>query len=81
MSGLFHEAVLGEFIDRVFAVMALSPQYTFQVLTKRPERMQAYLSLGIFRGTSVGGRRLAKAAIEVGATEVDASVVVGRIVA
>jgi protein gp37 len=39
MSDLFHEAVLFEFIDRVFAVMALCPQHTFQVLTKRPERM------------------------------------------
>lgn len=41
---LFHEAVPDEWIDRVFAVMALSPQHTFQVLTKRPERMRAYLS-------------------------------------
>jgi protein gp37 len=29
-------------IDRVFAVMALCPQHTFIVLTKRPERMQKY---------------------------------------
>ncbi len=41
---LFHEAVPDEWIDRVFAVMALSPQHTFQVLTKRPERMRAYLA-------------------------------------
>lgn len=41
---LFHENVPDEWIDRVFAVMALAPQHTFQVLTKRPERMQAYLS-------------------------------------
>lgn len=40
---LFHEAVPDEWIDRVFAVMALAPQHTFQVLTKRPERMRAYL--------------------------------------
>ena len=39
MSDLFHEDVPAEFIDRVFAVMALSPQHTFQVLTKRPARM------------------------------------------
>ena len=44
MSDLFHEDVPDEFIDRVFAVMALSPQHTFQVLTKRPERMRAYLT-------------------------------------
>ena len=44
MSDLFHEDVPDEFIDRVFAVMALAPQHTFQVLTKRAARMRAYLS-------------------------------------
>jgi protein gp37 len=39
---LFHESVPDEWIDRVFAVMALAPQHTFQVLTKRAERMRAY---------------------------------------
>lgn len=42
-SDLFHEAVPDEWIDKVFAVMALSPRHTFQVLTKRPERMREYL--------------------------------------
>jgi protein gp37 len=42
MSDLFHESVPDEWIDRVFAVMALSPQHTFQVLTKRPKRMREY---------------------------------------
>jgi protein gp37 len=41
---LFHEAVPDAFLDRVFAVMAQAPQHTFQVLTKRAARMQAYLS-------------------------------------
>lgn len=41
---LFHEAVPDAWIDHVFAVMALSPQHVFQVLTKRPERMRAYLA-------------------------------------
>jgi protein gp37 len=40
---LFHEAVPDAWIDRVFAVMALAPQHTFQVLTKRPERAREYL--------------------------------------
>ncbi|MEP9389615.1 phage Gp37/Gp68 family protein [Mesorhizobium sp. KR9-304] len=44
MSDLFHEDVPDEWIDRVFAVMALCPQHTFQVLTKRSARMRAYLS-------------------------------------
>lgn len=44
MSDLFHEQVPDEWIDRVFAVMALAPHHTFQVLTKRPERMRAYMT-------------------------------------
>lgn len=42
MSDLFHEKVPFAFVDRVFATMALCPQHTFQVLTKRPERMAEY---------------------------------------
>lgn len=45
MSDLFHQALFDEDIDLVFAVMALAPQHTFQVLTKRPERMREYLDL------------------------------------
>lgn len=41
---LFHEAVPDEWIDRVFAVMALAPQHTFQVLTKRSARMREYMN-------------------------------------
>ncbi|MBK8200407.1 MAG: phage Gp37/Gp68 family protein [Acidobacteria bacterium] len=44
ISDLFHEAVPDEAIDRVFAVMALAPQHTFIVLTKRPARMRAWLT-------------------------------------
>ncbi len=43
-SDLFHETVSFEYIDRVFAVMALCPQHTFQILTKQAERMAEYLS-------------------------------------
>ena len=39
---LFHESVPTEWIDRVFAVMAMARQHVFQVLTKRPERMRQY---------------------------------------
>ena len=46
---LFAENVPDAWIDQVFAVMALAPQHTFQVLTKRPERMRAYLSGDINR--------------------------------
>ena len=44
MSDLFHEDVPDEFIDRVFAVMHLAERHVFQALTKRPERMLAYVS-------------------------------------
>ena len=44
MGDLFHVDVPFDFIDRVFAVMALCPQHIFQVLTKRPERMAEYLN-------------------------------------
>jgi protein gp37 len=41
MSDLFYESVSEDLIDAVLAVMALAPQHTFQVLTKRPSRMMA----------------------------------------
>jgi len=44
MSDLFHEAVPDSFIDNVFAVIALAPQHTFQVLTKRCQRMWEYMN-------------------------------------
>lgn len=42
---LFHERVPDEWIDRVFAVMAMAPQHTFQVLTKRAARMRQWFDL------------------------------------
>lgn len=47
MSDLFHEALPDEAIDRVFAVMADCPHLTFQILTKRPERMLKWFSSGL----------------------------------
>lgn len=44
MSDLFHETVPDEWIDRIATVMVEASQHTFQVLTKRPERMLAYLA-------------------------------------
>ncbi len=44
MSDLFHENVTDEMRDRVFAVMRLCPQHTFQVSTKRPENAIKYLT-------------------------------------
>jgi protein gp37 len=44
MSDLFHERVPDEFIDRVWYVMHHARQHTFQILTKRPERMLRWLT-------------------------------------
>lgn len=44
MSDLFHERLSNEDIAAVFGVMAAAPRHTFQCLTKRPERMHAFLS-------------------------------------
>lgn len=39
---LFHPAVPDEFVVAVFAVMAIAHRHTFQVLTKRPDRMRKF---------------------------------------
>lgn len=44
MSDLFHENVPFAWVDQIFAVMALARQHSFQVLTKRADRMRAYFS-------------------------------------
>lgn len=44
MSDLFHDAIPFEVIDTVFAVMWNAQWHTFQVLTKRAERMAAYFA-------------------------------------
>lgn len=44
MGDLFHESVPDAWIDRVVAVMALAPQHTFIVLTKRAKRMREYMA-------------------------------------
>lgn len=40
MSDLFHPDVPEEFVREVWAVMSKTPQHTFQILTKRPERLE-----------------------------------------
>lgn len=43
MSDLFHKDVPDEYIARVFAVMAATPQHTYQLLTKRHGRMRSLI--------------------------------------
>ena len=44
-SDLYHPDVPFEYIAAVYGVMAACPQHTFQVLTKRPERMLEFMQL------------------------------------
>lgn len=61
MSDLFHKDVPSSFIRRVFEVMAATPRHTYQVLTKRPERMAEWTArncpagvpLNVWVGTSI----------------------------
>lgn len=62
MSDLFHTDVAESFIDRAFDVMARCPQHTFQVLTKRAERLSDYsleraVSDNVWLGVSVENKR------------------------
>jgi protein gp37 len=49
MSDLFHKDIPDEYIAQVFAVMAATPQHTYQVLTKRHGRMRSLLRNDEFR--------------------------------
>jgi protein gp37 len=62
MSDLFHEDVPDEFLDRVFAIVDASPRHTYQVLTKRAERLPAYFArrpcpANVWLGVSVEDKR------------------------
>jgi len=44
MSDMFHEDVLDEWLNDIMDFVEMNPQHTFQILTKRPERMVEYFS-------------------------------------
>ena len=63
MSDLFQEDVPDDFIRRVFATMRACPQHTFQILTKRSERLKKLgktlvWSENIWMGVSVEDARV-----------------------
>jgi protein gp37 len=63
MSDLFHESVPVSFIRKVWGVMEDTPRHTYQILTKRPERLaevarQLPLLPNIWLGTSVEDDRV-----------------------
>jgi len=53
MSDIGHARVPAEFAARIWAVMALTPQHTYQALTKRPGRLARMLSQEHFRSSLV----------------------------
>ncbi|WEF25824.1 DUF5131 family protein [Paracoccus sp. S3-43] len=60
MSDLFHSDVSPSFVSKVWDVMAQTPHHSYQILTKRPDRMAEFAALDGFRtlpnvwlGTSV----------------------------
>jgi protein gp37 len=62
MSDLFHEAIPDAFVREVFDVMASVPQHTFQILTKRHERLVEIAdflpwSENVWMGVSIENRR------------------------
>lgn len=44
MSDLFHEDIPNEFIEQVLEVIACTPQHTYQILTKRAQRLPEYFA-------------------------------------
>lgn len=65
MSDLFHPNVPADFIGRVWQVMKETPRHTYQILTKRPDRMGEVLSQpqfevlrNVWLGTSVEDSRV-----------------------
>jgi protein gp37 len=65
MSDLFHPDVPVEFIRRVWATMESTRRHTYQILTKRPERMASLLSSedfsvlpNVWLGTSIEDSRV-----------------------
>jgi protein gp37 len=55
MSDLFHERVPAEFVARVWRVMAETPRHTYQILTKRPDRMaEVTVALPLLRNVWLG---------------------------
>jgi protein gp37 len=62
MSDLFHEGIPDDYVREVFDVMAAVPQHTFQVLTKRHERLVELAPTlpwteNVWMGVSIENRR------------------------
>jgi protein gp37 len=73
MSDLFQEAVPLEFIQRVFKTMVECPQHTFQILTKRSERLLEFTPYlpwpaNVWMGVSVENARVMHRVVDLART-------------
>lgn len=62
MSDLFHEEIPDRFVDEVMGVIRRTPHHTYQILTKRAERLPRYFARracpsNVWLGVSVEDRR------------------------
>jgi protein gp37 len=78
MSDLFHEGIPDEFLDRVLDVIARTPQHTYQILTKRAERLPIYFAnraipKNVWLGVSVENKQTGLPRIEY-LREIDSSI-------
>lgn len=69
MGDLFHEAVFDFHIAQVFAVMALCPQHTFMILTKRAGRLEKFLNDRSTRACDLRGEAYQKMARRAGVSQ------------
>lgn len=69
MSDLFHKDIPDAYIDRVFDSIRKTPQHTYQILTKRSERLPQYFATrtvpeNVWLGVSVENRKYGKPRID-----------------
>jgi protein gp37 len=69
MSDLFHEMVSDQFIDQVLKVCDETPHHTYQILTKRAERLREFFRTrrcpkNVWLGVSVEDKKYGKPRIE-----------------
>lgn len=72
MSDLFHSEVSLDFLDAIFDTIKKTPQHTYQILTKRPNRMRGYFAnphrsmpKNVWLGTTVENKKQGIPRIEV----------------
>lgn len=62
MSDLWHEQMPEDYLEKIFQIIELTPQHTYQILTKRADRMAKYFTSinipqNVWLGTTVECRR------------------------